>query len=1002
LPEHKGLTREVWDRLLGPFSREVPVTYAGLVGDPQAARWAKSWHGHGHRSVEATESDAVPFATVLDAELEEIKRSRRVRCESGRPVRDEVDPYQRAGNSQLLALAFSGGGIRSATFNLGVLQALADLKLLSRFDYLSAVSGGGYIGSWLLAWIKRGDRQGVLDALRPDRAKRKESCEPPEIDFLRQYSNYLTPRVGLFGADTWAAIGIYLRNTSLNLMILIPALAALLLLPRISSLYFNEFASRTYASGPKVAFVLLSVAFMFIVANLADLFAPTGKAATRKHYPESKWVFWPIVLPILVSTWWLGAWLWAMRDWVTTHWVRWIFFCGWAYFWVWVMASLVGGVFKWLLEPRPHPFTGFVSQVRERAPAITDIGRVMVTAFFSGVFAGALLLALAAWMGQWKSSDILEIRYLHAAHWGVPLVILVFLLAETLHIGLADDAFSEEAREWWGRLGGLLLLWSLGLSAFFALALDGPWLVDRLEATKWIKPGLLLSWLATTGAGLLAGRSPATGAPGSRRILDWIGKLAPPVFAVGLLLLLAVLLHGALADIFNVLQRAFLYLVALFSEPNTLPRTISVLQRALWGVKAPSAGPPWYWGELGETFVGCLWLCALGALGLSSWISHLVSINNFSMHAFYRNRLVRCYLGAARPKERRPHPFTGFDPDDDRIHLQDLKTEKGYAGPYPILNTALNLVKGEQLAWQQRKAASFAFTPLGVGYEVDAATKKKANLSHAGYRRTEKYSPEVSLGTAMAISGAAASPNMGYHSSRPLAFLMTVFNVRLGWWFGNPRHNKSWKSPRPAWGLLYLLFELLGKTDDTRGYVYLSDGGHFENLGIYELVRRRCRFIMACDAAEDRDMKFGDLGNAIEKCRTDFGVDIEIDVERLRRQKESHRSWRHGVVGTIHYEKSHPSTPPGTLVYLKSSLTGDEPTDVLRYAAQNPEFPHQPTANQWFNESQFESYRMLGQHIVESLFGPVGKSDELATMDLEMLFDKLRDCRRQPAATAGV
>ena len=115
---------------------------------------------------------------------------------------------------------------------------------------------------------------------------------------------------------------------------------------------------------------------------------------------------------------------------------------------------------------------------------------------------------------------------------------------------------------------------------------------------------------------------------------------------------------------------------------------------------------------------------------------------------------------------------------------------------------------------------------------------------------------------------------MGYHSSPPAAFLMTMFNARLGWWMGNPRDKQNWLRSSPRRGLLYLLNELFGLTNDRTHFVNLSDGGHFENLGIYELVRRRCRYIIACDAEQDAALTFSGLGNAIRKCRTDLGVEI--------------------------------------------------------------------------------------------------------------------------------
>src|SRR5205807_4059036 len=190
---------------------------------------------------------------------------------------------------------------------------------------------------------------------------------------------------------------------------------------------------------------------------------------------------------------------------------------------------------------------------------------------------------------------------------------------------------------------------------------------------------------------------------------------------------------------------------------------------------------------------------------------------------------------------------------------------------------ALNLVHGERLSWQERKATSFVFSPRFCGYDYisKTGTKSEPPLHNAGYRPSSAYAYSdggIHLGTAMAISGAAASPNSGSHTSSAMAFLLTVLNVRLGWWMGNPRHDVSWRRSGPRHGLMYLVRELFGMADDRQRHVYLSDGGHFENLGIYELVRRRCSVIIACDAEEDHAFAFDGLGGVIRKCFVDFGV----------------------------------------------------------------------------------------------------------------------------------
>ena len=406
-----------------------------------------------------------------------------------------------------------------------------------------------------------------------------------------------------------------------------------------------------------------------------------------------------------------------------------------------------------------------------------------------------------------------------------------------------------------------------------------------------------------------------------------------------------------------------------------------------------------YWNVATGSLSSWLWLWIAIAAAVSLLLSCRVDINRFSLHLLYRNRITRAYLGASNPN-RRPHPFTGFDPKDDFL-LAEL-AETTFPGPYHIINTALNLVGGEELAWQERKAASFVFAPKYSGYEpakverLDDVGNRDRKLKPHGYRPSGEYGGGISLGTAVAISGAAASPNMGYHSSAPLAFLMTVFNVRLGWWLGNPRHQDTWTNPGPLLGLFYLVLELFGHTNDRSRCVYLSDGGHFENLGIYELVRRRCRYIVASDGSQDGALTFEDLGNAVRKCRTDLGIEIEMNVEPIRRRGD--RSLWHCAVGIVHYEQVDADATPGLLVYLKPSLIGDEPADILNYSARQPEFPHQATADQWFDESQFESYRRLGYHIAKKIFQAV--AEKPGELGKEALFVALRQHWYPPSSAA--
>jgi hypothetical protein len=293
---------------------------------------------------------------------------------------------------------------------------------------------------------------------------------------------------------------------------------------------------------------------------------------------------------------------------------------------------------------------------------------------------------------------------------------------------------------------------------------------------------------------------------------------------------------------------------------------------------------------------------------------------------------------------------------------------------FPLINTTLNLTAGDDLAWQERKAESFLFTPLHVGG------------TRVGFRRTQWLDAQgtdcrygggganngVSLGTATTISGAAANPNMGYHSSPIITFLLTLFNARLGSWMGNPRFAIAAASEAPRFGVVPIASEATGYTNERRAYVNLSDGGHFENLGIYEAVRRRCHLVLVVDAGQDAAFTFEDLGNAVSKIRVDYGVPIEFvrppDIHGRGEGAPTTPS-KHGGLARIRYSCVDPGCRDGWLLYVKPAIDGDEPSDVAHYAKQHEEFPHQSTADQFFTESQFESYRALGRYTMQRILG---------------------------------
>jgi hypothetical protein len=465
-------------------------------------------------------------------------------------------------------------------------------------------------------------------------------------------------------------------------------------------------------------------------------------------------------------------------------------------------------------------------------------------------------------------------------------------------------------------LGAGLAIFGVGYLALTTAAVFGPpWTLSLLSLgiVKWTS---IISWLGTVIAGLLAGKSSRTTGNGTRSKSPWLERVAKVggfVFIVGAVLAASTALYIVLA------------LIA-----------------------APDRNWRGYWETLPHICSQMLWLalgvtCACGLL-----FSRFFEINIFGLNQFYRFRLVRCYLGATRwaPGFRKPQPFTNFDGDDDMALSKVFANE--FRGPFPIFNCALNLSGSSDLALHTRHSASFSLTPLRCG----------ADRRRVGYASTGEFAQGIKLGQAVAISGAAASPNMGFNTSPLVAFLLTMFNVRLGWWFPNPGRS-LWNRPGLNFSLYYLVRELFGVADETNYFVNVSDGGHFENLGIYELVRRRCKVIIACDAECDECLQFGSMGNVVRLCETDFGAKIEIDVKSIRQQKEGF-SLAHCSIGKITYSNG----SLGHLIYLKASMSGDEDVAVTQYRSVHPTFPHETTADQFFSEDQFESYRKLGQHIV--------------------------------------
>ncbi|MEO6024932.1 MAG: peptidoglycan-binding protein [Burkholderiales bacterium] len=900
-----------------------------------------------------------------------------------RPASDS-DVVQRAHRNQLCGLAFSGGGIRSATFNLGFSQALAEQRLLREFHYLSTVSGGGYIGSWLSKWIheEAGEVANVEAKLAIANRADASKTEPDQIKFLRQYSNFLTPKVGILGADTWAVIATYLRNVMLNMAILIAVVSVVMLVPRLllwlvtkysAAIRYGELYTPGFARWfGGIALVAFLIAVFFISLNISLVFHPRNKQRWL-FCQEQACVLTRVVAPLMVSGFFGSVWLWyeyeGAGDYLT-DWHYWLVATA-VYLAVWAMG--------WILGQRANAQNGLSIN-----PSGGLWGQIAPHLFFSiaALIIGHSLIAFV--LSQ--MSEIVKTRNplnhpVNLVTLGMPVALSIFGVSMVLLVGLLGRAYSDRSREWWSRMGGWTIIFTGGWVVLFTISLYGPPLMTWLnrEIGAWASSTLTLGWLVPSLAGIFYGKSDRSNAATTTRPSERLLTIAPPIFVLGLLLLTTVIIQ---------------FLITPPITPSDEKEIVTLGNYFHRG---------FYQSEL--TPISLLLASIAGCVAVAIVLAWRVDINKFSMYMLYRNRLARCYLGASNAN-RLPHPFTGFDGADDP-HLAELlwKSEVDnrvpvhqLQKPFHLVNTTLNLVKGKELAWQERKAASFLFSPGFCGFETPyrtghlkpsgandlargcfRATREYGagnrdpvggSISFGGLRdKIERFGDEeegVKLGQAMAISGAAASPNMGYHSNPALAFLMTAFNVRLGRWNSNPGQD-AWRTASPKFGLGWLVKELLGLTNADSRYVYLSDGGHFENLGLYELVRRRCALIVVVDASADANSSFNELGGAIRKCFTDFGIEIDIRVRDIETDPASKLAKSHWTIGEIKYGLVDENCEPGLLLYVKPTLTGNEPADILNYRNLDRTFPHQTTADQWFDETQFESYRKLGYHIGGSI-----------------------------------
>ncbi len=377
----------------------------------------------------------------------------------------------------------------------------------------------------------------------------------------------------------------------------------------------------------------------------------------------------------------------------------------------------------------------------------------------------------------------------------------------------------------------------------------------------------------------------------------------------------------------------------------------------------------------------------LAALLLVTTLAFFNNLNYMSVHRYYRDRLMETFMPdvANAVKTSDNDPAASFVANCTAIQ-NTVDGDKPLRGPYHLINTNVILADSKRPKFKSRGGDNFILSPLYCG----------SNATH--WRTSDKFmNGGMTLATAMAISGAAVNPRAGCGGQgvtrNPLvSTLMGLLNIRLGYWALNP----SWKRPvrrflpNAIWpGLGELVFN--NYLNEDRKYIQLSDGGHFENLALYELIRRRLKLIIVCDGGADPDYTFGDLANVIEKVRTDFGAQIFVDDKQLGelvpRQdggSATAEPWnafakRGFLVADIVYAKlpDQKKSSTGTLIYLTTTFTRDLGAELYSYRREHDAFPDEPTSDQFFDERQFEAYRELGFRLTWSMLHSSEAGDRL-------------------------
>jgi hypothetical protein len=824
--------------------------------------------------------------------------------------------------NQLLwtGIALSGGGIRSAVFCLGAVQALAAKGLLKRFDYISSVSGGGYTSAALQWWCSKrrfaeenalpsekepyipvaglGAEDFPFGSAHPDPNLSGGDGPPagkPPLIFLRGHGRYLTPGSGI---DLWAGIAVVMRTILLNLLIWIPLVAAV-----FWSVLWGSDGATAYLTGWP--------------SPLPDWIIPPRWETVCSHLSARQC---ELRLPAL-----FGAS-------IIISYGLFVLFVGWTF----VLA--------------------FISSVRSNTRGAAALGICVGILGFAGIALAVFILIKAT------------------------------LYAWTDYAGVA-----------------VLVILSAALVLFGWAKLRKPEVIDRTyravrqfdqHAGTYLKINLGLFFFGIVPVVTFHAAGPSISAPTIAGVAALLSGIASAI--QGYFMLVAGRMRGIVNEVLATVS-SIVFLVSALCCAYFLAAA-SYAPNAVVFNKINDADP------YASVAIAMFWVIVAIAVGLV-WI---VRVNVIGLHRFYRDRLMEAFMPSSASVMGRG---SGLSPVADRLSITELV---GSQAPYPVINTNVILANDDDPDFSERGGDSFILTPHYVGSRATGWTKTST---------FEKLNGPITLASAVAASAAAANANAGYVGGgttrgRVVSLLMTLLNVRLGLWIANPekRADKlAWRNPNNLYaGLICGIFG--------RGYrrnsqlVELSDGGHFDNLGLYELIRRRCGVIVVLDGEEDAKATFPALTSVLSRIEKDFeGVRIEVDknegLDRLVPKTAAKfpaaalcaRS--SFFAARIHYpayrEPSKPSygkspdpqrektsdtsngSPAftGALIYCKASVIADLSVSVGGYLAKYPEFPHQSTIDQFFDPDQFEAYRELGYESMRRTIGALRLDTTLSRPD---------------------